>query len=87
MLERVYERVISVVLDWPKSTILATGAICFLCFASVGSVSKTFLPDQDEGEFSVILELPQGTNLDRTDKVPKIFTKLLLPFQKLKQLH
>ncbi|HYX38704.1 MAG TPA: efflux RND transporter permease subunit [Oligoflexus sp.] len=76
-LEHAYVRLINGVLRFPKSTILLTLAICAACFATVGSISKTFIPTQDAGEFTVVLELPQGTNIIRTDEVAVQVTKVL----------
>ena len=70
-LELLYEKTIRVVLRFPISTVLLTLGLCFVCFSTVGSISKTFLPAQDAGEFTVDLELAQGTNLVRSNQVAK----------------
>ncbi len=70
-LEVLYGKLIGGVLRFRITTIVVTIAICVLCFRTVGSISKTFIPAQDAGEFSINLELPQGTNLVRTDTVAK----------------
>ena len=71
LLEVLYGKLISGVLRFRFTTILITLVICVVCFRTVGSISKTFIPSQDAGEFSINIELPQGTNLDRTDSVAR----------------
>jgi HAE1 family hydrophobic/amphiphilic exporter-1 len=68
-MEHGYAWLIEKVLKARLVTIIATGAICVVCFGLVGQISKTFLPAQDAGEFAINLELPQGTNIDRTNEV------------------
>jgi HAE1 family hydrophobic/amphiphilic exporter-1 len=52
--------------------ILVSSAVIF--FASLGLtqfISKTFIPNSDNGEFEVTLELPAGTSLDSTSKLAR----------------
>ncbi len=62
-LEDIYERTLQYTTRHPIKVL----AISFLIFvASIGSIAlipKTFLPPQDQGEFSVTIELPPGTSL------------------------
>lgn len=63
-LESKYETLLKFTLRNPK-TILATSFLILLGSCSmVGGVTKTFLPPQDAGEFSVGIDLPPGTSLD-----------------------
>ena len=62
-LERGYERLIRFGLRHP-AFILSLSLVVFIGSASVVRfVPKTFLPPQDDGEFSVSLDLPPGTSL------------------------
>ncbi len=82
-LENGYEKLIAVVVRFPISTVMVTLAVCYACFATVGSISKSFLPTQDAGEFTVNLELPQGTNLNRMDEVAKEVAGVLIQLTEL----
>ena len=68
-LEEKYAVIIQVCIRRPKLTLFAS----FLVFvASIGAatmVPKTFLPPQDMGEFSVGLDMPPGTSLDKMAEV------------------
>ena len=69
MLEDKYEKLIRSTLRHPM-TALGTSLLIFLgSCAVVAKVPKTFLPPQDAGEFSVGLDLPPGTSLDRMTEV------------------
>ncbi len=63
-LERLYERVIKIALTYPLSTIGFAILIFLGSIKLTGSVTKTFMPTQDSGEFSVDLDLPPGTSVD-----------------------
>ncbi len=83
LLENLYEKLIAVVVRFPLTTVLVTFGICFACFGTLGSISKTFIPAQNSGEFTVTLEMPQGTNLERTDKVAKDVDQLIRSYPEI----
>jgi HAE1 family hydrophobic/amphiphilic exporter-1 len=82
-LESVYEQLIRIVVRFPVTTVVINLVICFACFSTVGSISKTFIPAQDSGEFTVTIEMPQGTNLGRTDTVAQEIDKLIRSYQEV----
>lgn len=82
-LEHLYAQLIVMVLRARLLTFLVTSGICFLCFSTLGKISKTFIPAQDAGEFSVVLELPQGTNLPRTNSVSLEIDKIIRSFPEI----
>lgn len=49
--------------------VLASG----LCFASIGQLGKltkfTFLPQDDSSEFEIVMQMPEGTDLQRVEKM------------------
>ena len=63
-LENSYERLLRVIVVHPMITLVLSTVVFFLCMSLVRFVPKTFLPTQDNGEFSVHLDMPPGTSLD-----------------------
>lgn len=63
-LENSYEKILHWTLKFPKTVMLAGVVIFVVSVVLLRFVPKTFLPPQDNGEFSVRLEMPPGTNLD-----------------------
>jgi HAE1 family hydrophobic/amphiphilic exporter-1 len=68
-LENAYERIVRKTLAKPLRTLVLSFVIFIASTASVALVPKTFLPPQDAGEFSIGLDLPPGTSLDRMTEV------------------
>ncbi len=68
-LERIYEKAIYSILNRRLITLLGTLGVVFASFYLVKFISKTFIPAQDEGEFTVALELPTGNNLPAMDTI------------------
>jgi hydrophobe/amphiphile efflux-1 (HAE1) family protein len=65
-LEDVYEKLLKFTINYPK-TILASAVVVFvLSMGTIAFIPKTFLPEADEGEFSVSIELPVGSSLEAT---------------------
>lgn len=70
-LENVYERFLNVFLRrwWgPAALILGSVIVFIVCTITVKYVPKTFLPQQDAGEFAVAIDMPPGTNLETMAK-------------------
>ncbi len=53
-------------------------AVALLTFGLFGRVPKTFLPVEDQGYFFVIIQLPDGASLQRTNAVTRTVRKILL---------
>ncbi len=70
-LERRYGAILKWVLAHPLKTLSMSVAIFFACMATINFVPKTFLPPQDNGEFSVDIDLPPGTNLETMDALSR----------------
>ena len=76
-LEDVYEKILRVTLDFPKTTIAVTIVIFFASIYTVTKVPGAFIPDDDSGEFSVTLEMQPGTSLDGMEEVSRKVDKIL----------
>ncbi len=63
-LENVYESTLNLVMAHPKKVILMGLSIFVVSVLGLRFVPKTFLPAQDNGEFTVRLEMPPGTSID-----------------------
>jgi HAE1 family hydrophobic/amphiphilic exporter-1 len=63
-LEDKYENIIRSSLKRPFMILIGAFVIFVISVFSLKFVSKTFLPAQDTGEFSVTVEMPPGTSLD-----------------------
>ncbi|MGE3611283.1 MAG: efflux RND transporter permease subunit [Bacteriovoracaceae bacterium] len=68
-LEDLYVKVLKVTLNHPLKTLAAGLVIFILSIFSLKFVPKTFLPPQDQGEFSVKLDLPPGTSLKEMNRL------------------
>ncbi len=65
-LENTYERLLEKTLKFPK-TVLLMGFLVFVAsMMTVPFIPKTFLPQADNGEFGVTIEMPVGTSLQGT---------------------
>jgi len=65
-LEDTYEKLLGKTLRYPK-TVLALGFLVFVAsMMTVPFIPKTFLPQADNGEFGVTIEMPVGTSLRGT---------------------
>lgn len=67
-LEAAYGSLLGSVLRHPLITLGLAAIIFFSSSYSAKYVTKTFLPAQDAGEFSLSLDLPPGTNLDKMNE-------------------
>ncbi|MCB9699127.1 MAG: efflux RND transporter permease subunit [Alphaproteobacteria bacterium] len=64
--ERLYGRVLAVALRWRGTTVAGGTVIAASTLCLMGLLGTDFIPNQDSGEVRVTLELPVGTNVDRT---------------------
>jgi len=75
-MEDVYAKILAGVLKHPFLSLLGSLVVFLLCMSTAKYVPKTFLPPQDNGEFSVSIDMPPGTNLgamaDAAQKVDQI---------------
>lgn len=70
-LENVYEKVLRFSLNYSKMTLAMTLIIFIVSLLVASKIPSEFTPDPDNGESSVTLELPPGSNLDTTTAVFK----------------
>lgn len=67
-LENGYERLLHGVIKHPLLTLFLSTVVFVASCSTVVKVPKTFLPQQDAGEFALALDLPPGTNIETTTK-------------------
>ena len=76
-LEDFYVKVLSVTLNHPLKILFGGFLILVLSIMTLKYVPKTFIPPQDNGEFSVNIDLPPGTSLLEMNRVSLDVDKLL----------
>ena len=68
-LDNRYESAIRFTVKNPLKVLISTTLIALACFYTIKWVPKTFLPQQDAGEFQVALDLAPGTSLEEMNQV------------------
>lgn len=63
-LEQKYEGLLSYTLGKPIRVLVVSGVAFLISMSSVIGIPKSFFPAQDQGEFSVSLDMAPGTNLE-----------------------
>ncbi|TCO79513.1 efflux RND transporter permease subunit [Marinisporobacter balticus] len=76
-LSRAYDKVLKFTLSHRKTTISIGLSIFISSIALVGMVGGEFFPKEDEGMFTVSIELPFGTNLADTNKIVSQLEKIV----------
>ena len=67
-LDRFYARSLNFAMDHKWIVVLATVLVVGLSVLSVRYINQSFLPDIDQGQFEVGMELPPGTPLEITER-------------------
>lgn len=70
-LENQYEGILRLSLQFSKTTLALTLAVFILSLFAATKIKSEFVPDNDNGESSVTLELAPGANLDTTTDIFK----------------
>jgi HAE1 family hydrophobic/amphiphilic exporter-1 len=68
-IEKIYKRILAWALKHRKSTVSVAIIVFALGMGSIPLVGAEFFPKTDEGEFSVSISLPTGSELENTDEV------------------
>ncbi len=68
-LEKGYGKILGLVLNHPVKSLMASVVVFLICMGAAIKVTKTFFPPQDQGEFSVSLDMKPGTNIETMAKV------------------
>jgi HAE1 family hydrophobic/amphiphilic exporter-1 len=76
-LENRYESLLKVTVRRPGMALISAFLVFLASCSSVVFVPKTFLPAQDQGEFSVGLDLPPGTSLSTMDETARKVDELI----------
>ena len=66
-----YARSVRVLTRFGWALVVVFFAICGGAYALSASLASTFLPVEDQGYFFVVVQLPDGASLERTDAVAK----------------
>nr|WP_308592753.1 efflux RND transporter permease subunit [uncultured Criibacterium sp.] len=78
-----YDKVLAWCLDRKKRTLLfALGFFIFSLFLTP-FIGKEFLPGTDEGEFSITIEPPKGSNIEYIDNVAKRVEDILYSYKEV----
>ncbi len=77
ILENYYEKSLRFITRVPSVAIIGSLAIFIYSLTLLKGIPKTFLPPQDNGEFSVGLDLPPGTSLDGMAEIAHKVDKML----------
>jgi HAE1 family hydrophobic/amphiphilic exporter-1 len=74
-LDGFYTRRVAWALDHPRIIIGVSMAIFLLTFPLNRMVGRTFVPNEDMGEFTVHTDLPEGTSLEGSEQMAKTLVK------------
>ncbi|NPV70564.1 MAG: efflux RND transporter permease subunit [Firmicutes bacterium] len=82
----VYRRWLVWALD-RRGLVVAMAVVCvLLTVAAFPFVGKQFMPDSDEGQFSVNVEMPAGTSLSQTDAIVSAIEKELASVEEVEAI-
>ena len=76
--EKYYTKLIGKFIQNPKRVLIAFGVAVVAIWAMTRVVPQSFIPQEDQGYFTVELELPEGSTLERTRKVTERAMEYLL---------
>ncbi|MFA6583157.1 MAG: efflux RND transporter permease subunit [Elusimicrobiaceae bacterium] len=76
-MENTYERVLKMAVGHPLKTLFASLAVFVLCMGSFIKIPINFMPEDDNGQFGVDLELSPGASLDAMQTVAEKADKII----------
>lgn len=76
-LEKIYGKILEVVLNNRWKTVGALGVLLFLSLGLARLVGADFMPEQDQGRLTIKYELPVGTRYEITGQVGKEIEKVV----------
>lgn len=77
-IENVYVKLLGYLLNNRKKMVLTMICLLFLSFALVPLVGVEYMPNQDQGRFTINIELPTGTRFEETGKVCEQIRQIVL---------
>lgn len=75
--QQIYDRIVGRFLRRPLYPMLAYGLITFLAFFMFMRWPSTFIPEEDDGYFLVVAQLPPAASLNRTEAVSRQISAIL----------
>ena len=73
-----YAKSVKVMARFWQLAFLAFAGLCALAFLAFAAVPTGFVPEEDQGYFLVIAELPEGASIERTEKVVAEMRKIAM---------
>lgn len=80
-LKRNYRRPLELCLKWKRMTIGLAGVCTLLALLFASSFGTSFLPDFNEGTYTVFLMMPPGTSLEESERIAQNVQKRLLKIE------
>lgn len=81
--EEVYRRILSWVLDNRKPTVTIALVVFAISIVSVFRIGAEFFPAMDEGQFTVSIRMPEGSQLQNTNEVVSEIEDILSDIQEI----
>jgi len=69
LLKRGYRPLLAFCMRWKRATLALAGALTALTIAFASSFGSSFLPEFNEGTYTVFLMMPPGTSLEESERV------------------
>ncbi|MCC6277711.1 MAG: efflux RND transporter permease subunit [Oligoflexia bacterium] len=85
-LEALYKRILVYTLNKPARILVGAFLIFIFSIGLSRSIKSTFLPNSDNGEFSVNLEMDPGTTLEQMHETTKKIEQELLSFKEIERV-
>lgn len=82
--QKLYDRCVGYLLDHPRKAMLSYAIFTVLAVLLFVKWPSTFIPDEDDGYFLVMVQLPPASSLERTQAVGKQINALLDSYPEVK---
>ena len=80
----VYDRIVKWLLERPVATLVSYGAFTLIAIFLFVKWPSTFVPDEDDGYFIAVVQLPPAASLERTQAVGKQINAILDTYPEVK---
>lgn len=86
-LDKIYRRVLILVLRHKLKTMAVVFAIFILSLSFIPLIGSEFFPSMDQGMFTVDIEMPKGSLLEKTNEVTKKVEEMIFQIPELESMH